>query len=379
MQTLPASPASRLARTVATALLVSLGIVLFAMAADLVVTERATAAPASDSGDRYRISGDNVVVYNLAGVARLEPGSGSGVVVTVTRSGADAGDLRVETGTIRDEQTLRVIYPGDRIAYPKMGFGSSTDIRVRDDGTFGGDSRGWPEGRRVKISGSGGRTEAHADLRIEVPKGRRFTLRLAVGSVAVDNVDGRLRVETSNGPVATSGTRGELKAETGSGEVNVRDAEGHVDLTTGSGDVTLAGIHGDQLKVETGSGAIRASELSADDLNLETGSGEIVARGVKGSELRFETGSGSVEANLVARADRLEVSTGSGDVTLRVPEDFGADISFESGSGGFDTDLPVTVRHREGGSFRGQLGAGGARVVVETGSGDLKIAANRVR
>jgi DUF4097 and DUF4098 domain-containing protein YvlB len=300
------------------------------------------------------------------------------VVVIVTRGGADARDLKVDTGTIRDQQTLRILYPGDRIAYPKMGFGSSTDIRVRDDGTFGGERGDWG-GRRVKISGSGGRTEAHADLRIQVPKGQRFTLRLAVGAVTVNNVDGDLRVDTSNGRVATSGTHGKLKASTGSGQLDVNDAEGQVVLETGSGDVSVSGVHGDELKVETGSGTIRARDLAADDFKLETGSGDIEAHGVKGSELRFDTGSGSVEVDLIARASRVDIETGSGDVTLRVPDDFGADISFQSGSGGFDTDLPVTVRHREGGSFRGQLRDGGGSIVVETGSGDLRLASNRSR
>jgi hypothetical protein len=64
-------------------------------------------------------------------------------------------------------------------------------------------------------------------------------------------------------------------------------------------------------------------------------------------------------------------------VTVRVPDDMGADISFESGSGGFDTDLPVTVRERDHGSFRGRLRDGTGRIVVETGSGDLRLASNR--
>ena len=62
--------------------------------------------------------------------------------------------------------------------------------------------------------------------------------------------------------------------------------------------------------------------------------------------------------------------------TVRVPDDFGAEISFESGSGGFDSDLPVTVRERDHGSFRGRLGDGSARMVVETGSGGFRLASS---
>jgi DUF4097 and DUF4098 domain-containing protein YvlB len=83
-----------------------------------------------------------------------------------------------------------------------------------------------------------------------------------------------------------------------------------------------------------------------------------------------------VEVTLDAPCEEIVVDTGSGDVTVNVPRGFGADISFESGSGDFESDMPVTVREREHGSFRGRVGSGSARVTVETGSGDLRLAEN---
>jgi len=73
---------------------------------------------------------------------------------------------------------------------------------VRDDGTFndredGGGRRTGPRRAAVSVSaGSGGGLEAHADVRIAIPRGNasRYT---AVGQAFVSNVDGDLRVDVA--------------------------------------------------------------------------------------------------------------------------------------------------------------------------------------
>ena len=55
-----------------------------------------------------RVSGNEIAVYNLAGHVEVVRGSGSDVVVRISRGGADASELRVETGDIRGRSTLRI-------------------------------------------------------------------------------------------------------------------------------------------------------------------------------------------------------------------------------------------------------------------------------
>src|SRR5512132_65156 len=124
------------------------------------------AAPLAAQGGRYTLSGSNIAVYNLAGEMRVEAGSGSAVVVEVTRRGPDGSKLEVQTGAIDSRQTLRVIYPGDRVVYPVLGRHSQSQVRVNDDGTFDG-----RRGREVTIAGDGSGVEASADLRVLVPAG----------------------------------------------------------------------------------------------------------------------------------------------------------------------------------------------------------------
>jgi len=381
MKSLMMDEAPSRTRSLITTALVAIGLVVLAFAADAMVGAFATADPLTH---RVTLSGDDVAVWNLAGLARLEAGSGSSIVVTVNQEGADAGELKLEQSPIGGRTTLRIVYPGDRIVYPEMGRGSNTTVHVRSDGTFGGkrhDNNGgdWFGGTgNVRISGSGSGLEAHADLDVSIPRGRKFTLYVACGAVTVSNVDGDLKVDTGSGTVNSTHTHGKLAVDTGSGDVNVGGAEGPVSIDTGSGDVNVSDVEGEQLKVDTGSGTIRARAIGVDELSLDTGPGGVEAASVKAGRIAVDTGSGSVALGLDVMARAISVDTGSGDVTLRVPRDAGAEISFESGSGGIDAaeDLPVQMRKVEHGTYRGRLGDGSARVVVETGSGDLRLAAN---
>jgi hypothetical protein len=320
----------------------------------------------------YSLSGDRVAVYNIAGIMRVQSGSGSDVRVEVQADGADAGELEVETGRIRSTETLRVIYPYDRIVYPDLGRGSRSDFRVRDDGTFFGDE-GSRRGRRILISGSGRGMEAWADITVSIPSGKRVAVYLGVGEVDVTNVDGNLLVDVASAPVTASGTRGVLTIDTGSGSVEVRDAEGEVEVDTGSGSVDVIGVRGERLLVDTGSGSVDGSDIDVRNLNIDTGSGRIDVRQVASPDVVLDTGSGSVRVELLTDVENLEVDTGSGSVTVTVPEDLGAEIDVETSSGGIDFDMPVTVTRFGRSSLRGRIGDGRGRIHIDTGSGSVRL------
>jgi hypothetical protein len=125
-----------------------------AMAAVFVLIAAANAAA---QAERRTLSGDRVAIYNLAGKVRVQAGSGSQVVVDVTRGGRDGGQLKLASGDLRGWESLRVIYPADRIVYPEMGYRSRTQMTVNSDGTFddGNHDRGFFSRDRVEISASG--------------------------------------------------------------------------------------------------------------------------------------------------------------------------------------------------------------------------------
>ena len=319
----------------------------------------ASRAPVAQQPERRTLAGDHVAIYNLVGVMRLERGSGTDVVVELTRGGHDAGKLQIVTGPVRGRETLRVIYPDDDIVYRELGRSANTTLPVRDDGTFNDhDARGsrWSaRGRHVCITGSGAGLDAHADLRIAIPPGKRVEVYLAVGQAFASNVEGDLRVDVAAANVTADHVNGSLLVDTGSGDVRLSDAEGDLSLDTGSGDLIVSAVSGPELK-------------------LDTGSGNVTASSVRANRVKIDTGSGDVRLDLLADVQSLDVDTGSGDVTITVPPDLGAEVDIETGSG--DIDLQnVTVRttRLERDHLTGEIGDGKGRIRIETGSGGIRL------
>ncbi len=331
----------------------------------------------AQQSQRFTLAGTEVAVYNLAGTLHVEGGTGARVVVDVTRGGADAGRLTIETGVVRGHDALRVRYPGDRIVYRPGNNNSRSSFSVNDDGTFGDDDRErGRDRRRVEIRGSGDGLDAHADIRIIVPPGHTLYLRQGVGETTIDNVEGRLDVSVASSRVRASRVRGGLKLETGSGGVEVSDVTGDVDLDAGSGGAVLDGVRGDRLHLDIGSGSVRGRAIEVRELVADVGSGGVRLTGVKTPKLHLETGSGGSDVELLAPVDDVSIEAGSGGVTLRLPASTGARVDVETGSGGIDTDFEVRVARMERRALHGTIGDGRGRIRIEAGSGTVRLLKN---
>jgi lia operon protein LiaG len=343
----------------------------FIVAAPMLLAPIATAT--GQATERRAVTGGAVAIYNLAGRLSVVGGGGSDVVIEVTRGGSDAARLRIATGARGQWQTLRVIYPSDRIVYPALGgWGSRTSLHVDDEGYF--NDSGDRGGRdRVEIRGSGSGMEAWADLRVIVPRGKRVAVHLAAGEATVANVDGDLEVDVSAASITTEHTRGRLRLDTGSGTVRVADAQGTVDLDTGSGSVTVTDVRGDELRMDTGSGSITGRNIEVSSLTADVGSGGIRLSGVKAARLSLDTGSGATDVEMLTDVEDVTVDAGSGPVSLRLPANAGAEVDIETGSGGIETDFPIEVTRLERNSLRGRLGDGKGRIRIDSGSGRVRL------
>lgn len=328
--------------------------------------------------EQRSVRGAQVAIYNLAGRLRALPGTGDAVVVDIARGGADASKLRIETGTIRGRETLRIVYPSDQVVYPEMRGRSRTTLNVRGDGTFsdGGNWNEWRDRDRVDIRGSGNGLEAFADLTVRVPRGQKIELYLGVGRVEVQNVEGDLVVDVSSAEVDVSGTRGPLTLDTGSGRVAVRDVTGDLTIDSGSGGLSIDRVKGSTLRIDSGSGGVQGNDIEVGELDAEVGSGGFRLYRVKAPIVTAETGSGGITLELLSDVQRLSIETGSGGATIRVPATLSAEIEAETGSGGFSTDFPVTTRRVGRNHISGRIGDGKGRITIEAGSGSVRLLKN---
>lgn len=335
---------------------------------------------AAQTADRVTLRGRDVAVYDPAGRVRLVAGDGADVTVEVTRGGRDAARLRVQTAD--DGRALVVVPPdGADLVYPALGRWSRTTVRLRRDGTF--DDRGGGGGMfsrdGLTVRGTGDGTEAWADLVVSVPRGARVAVHVGAGAAEASNVDGDLTFRLQAAEARTERTRGRLLVDAGSGAVRVRDAEGDaVTLDTGSGAVEVQGVRAGRLRIDTGSGSARGADVTADRLEFDAGSGSARFERVRARTVRLDTGSGSVDVELLDDVDELRADTGSGGVTLRVPATLGAALDVDTGSGSIQVDGPVTdVTRRERDHLTGRLGDGRGRVVIDTGSGGVRLLRGR--
>jgi DUF4097 and DUF4098 domain-containing protein YvlB len=132
-------------------------------------------------------------------------------------------------------------------------------------------------------------------------------------------------------------------------------SQSNLDLRTFSAPIEVSGVSGD-LKVDGFSSGIQLTNVAG--------------------PVRVKTFSGSVQlqASNWSEGDNVNVETFSGEITLRVPANARGDISFDSFSGTFNSDLPVTMTTSGRRNFRGALNGGGSTDFrLKTFSGSVRV------
>ncbi len=340
----------------------------------LLLFQPSTPAEADASG-HFSLSGREVNIYNLLGKVEVGPGPGSSVTVELAPAGRDAAQLGTRTWS--DNGTFFVVtYPTTHLSSRSLGWSSSssTSFQVARDGTFGDHPKrgGWLD-KHVRIDGRSGGLDAACNLRIAVPRGQRVTIHLGVGTLNATNVDGDIVLDAASANVTANNCSGKVLVDTGSGDIAVTGGHGTIALDSGSGAVSANRITGGTLVLDTGSGEITADGVTATKLSADTGSGRIALSGISCPSLHIDTGSGDVRVRLATDVDDLLIDTGSGSVTIEAPPTLGAALRFETGSGGIDCDFVLNVTSRDEDTLSATVGDGRGRIVVDTGSGHLKL------
>jgi len=158
------------------------------------------------------------------------------------------------------------------------------------------------------------------DIRIRMPK------------------EARLDLHTSDGSIKVNGTKGEMALTSGDGNLEIEGVDGILRATTGDGRVRARGRF-DVLEIKTGDGGIEASALS-------------------GSKM----------------AAGWTLHTGDGSLTLRLPEDFRAEVDLHTSDGHIDLGLPIAISGRVGNkTLRGEINGGGELLRLKSGDGSIRL------
>ena len=138
-----------------------------------------------------------------------------------------------------------------------------------------------------------------------------------------------------------------------------------------SGLTNLNTPHANSLSVDTVSGNVRV-HFPAGSVYVNGVSAKVNLTGISDS-VRVDTVSGDVTLTIVNVED-LNIDTVSGDATLTIEKDNEFYIVYDSVSGDFSCDTPLTVIKQKGGDFEGYSGSKNApELNINSVSGDLTI------
>ncbi len=183
-----------------------------------------------------------------------------------------------------------------------------------------------------------------------------------------------LAVSGPSGDVRIDGTQGEVTVETASGDVQLRGGTGIVSIRTVSGDIAVGEARG-RTEVHATSGDVRLTDV-AGDVVAETVNGDVTLQRIDATSVQASTVSGDVHYDgTVKEGGRYTLTSHNGDITFALPAGAGAIIGVNTFSGDFNTDIPVQLtEQRQGRRFSFTLGSGGARVELQSFSGDIHLA-----
>lgn len=194
-------------------------------------------------------------------------------------------------------------------------------------------------------------------LDVRVPKGASLDVDVVSAPMNIDGIEG-----------------GTIKVNTVSGKARINARSPSIDADAVSGSIELAGS-ADRVNLQTVSGDILAPNVGA-EAGLQTVSGRIRVNGGPWRKLNLSTVSGDVQlSGGVAPNGAYDVDSMSGDVQIQVPSNLSAVIKASTFSGDLRSDFGTVKKpeHGPGSDLQTTVGAGGAKMNVETFSGDLRI------
>ncbi|MDE3201986.1 MAG: DUF4097 family beta strand repeat protein [Acidobacteriota bacterium] len=186
-----------------------------------------------------------------------------------------------------------------------------------------------------------------------------FSAHQVSGDVTISGDSNDLTLSEVKGKVSVDGEIfGDVHLETINGQTHIHTSKTTVDLASLPGDMTL---NSDDLRVTQANGDVSVATRSKDvDLNDIHGNSEV------------EDSNGRVAVSPAGNFN-VRVKNEKGDVEITLPPDVQATITGGTRNGDIVSDFPVTISGDEDKTVNGRIGAGTAKISINTDNGDLRI------
>lgn len=187
--------------------------------------------------------------------------------------------------------------------------------------------RAWSSGPRVLVH-----------FEIEAPRQSNLDVKSVDGNLDVLGFEGDLRLATVDGNLTIEDCAGQISAKSVDGDAELRHIEGRVEARTVDGDLDIDG---------------RLSHLEAHSTD-----GDLTIR--VNPDSMMEAG--------------WSVRTTDGDISMTLPEGFGADLDVEADDGDIESDHPMMMEGKVSRKrFQGRLYSGGHPLRIRTSDGSVRL------
>lgn len=229
---------------------------------------------------------------------------------------------------------------------------------------------------RSHIGFSGLFRNLNKTLTVRVPRNMnfdKFSVDTTSADIKIANIDARdMEADTTSGRVdISSGTVYEVDADTTSGAVTLTDltVSDKVDVDTVSGRATFSDLTvSNSVSVDTTSGTVEMSRVEAAEVDCDTVSGKVELVDCLIRKFEADTTSGAVDLDSRTMPDSVKISTISGSMTVRIPENNGFRATWDKISGSFNSDFAVS-QTKDTATYKD----GGATIRFDTVSGSMNI------
>lgn len=213
------------------------------------------------------------------------------------------------------------------------------------------------QGQAGWFNWGGDQSMGSTNLEVNVPRGASLKVNVVSAPLSIDGING-----------------GDIEVNSVSGRIRIDAQAPMLNVISVSGNIAFSG-QAKQAKLQTVSGDILAPSLGS-TVDLQTVSGHIQAGGGPWNHLGLSTVSGDVQlSGAMAAGGNLSVDSMSGDVQLQFPSSLSGTVHASTFSGELRTDFgtPKQPEHGPGSTLDTVVGAGNAKISIETFSGDLRI------
>jgi Putative adhesin len=178
------------------------------------------------------------------------------------------------------------------------------------------------------------------------------------GGLKVDEIEGIIRLRTSNGSIRTARIRGDLDASTSNGGIDIDDLDGPANVRTSNGRVTAEGVRG-SLQIATSNGSIHASVVKPEPHR----------------PIKLQTSNGGIDLSMDSLADNeIRASTSNSGITVKLPSMAAAHIHAHTSHSSIHTDFEMKREEGDGkNSLDGIIGSGGPMVELTSSNGSIRL------